>query len=133
MSTHHNKYTIHDRITSAENRLAQLEAAIPQLEVRLRCELQKYADDHCHGMNGKDGRDAVDGAQGPAGPQGERGDVLYISPEETAPIIASLRAEIITQRARFQALVLQSLADNNGPHAAIFRRRLETLKREFGL
>ena len=135
-----NKYTVHTRLANCENDIAQLRREIADARTHLAGAVQTAVNDAKNVIQDsirvpRDGKDGMPGQSivGPKGDTGERGDILYIGPEETEPIIAALRAEIVTQRAKFQALILQALADNEGPHAAIFRRRLEALKREFGL
>lgn len=84
------------------------------------------------GLTGAPGKDGVS-ITGLQGEKGERGDVLIIGSDEQAQAVIALRTELVQQRARFQTAIFQALADANGPHAKLWRARLENLKRDAGI
>jgi hypothetical protein len=136
-----NRYTVHQRLAASEARVTALEAELKDVRVHLKGALETAiadAKNHIQSAQAADFRDlkasikdGVDGKDSTV--PGPRGDVLYIGNEEVEPIVASLRHEIVMQRARYRATILQALADADGMHGMIFRRHLENLKREFGL
>jgi len=131
-----NKYTVHQRLTNAENRCAQLEAEVKAVRVHLAGALQTAVNDAKNSF--RDGRDGVDGATGPQGPRGikgERGDVLYIGPDEVQAAVAAVRAELVAKQAKFLGAIDRAISENGGSSSAqrIVRARLEQVKRDAGL
>jgi hypothetical protein len=132
-----NIYTVHQRLSACEAELAGLRLEIATLKTNFFNSLKQFVYDNrpkdgTDGAPGKDGESIV----GPKGDKGERGDVLYVGNEELEPIVARLRSELVLQRARYQALILQACAEDERMrpnHRSIFRQRLENIKREFGL
>lgn len=127
-----NKYSVNSKLAALQTRVTELESALKALRIVLLADLQSYLDQHCHGQNGAPGRDGVDG-QSITGPQGTPGDITVYGDAELQAAVIQLRTELIQQRARFQAAVFQALADANGPHAKLWRLRLESLKRDAGI
>jgi len=112
-----NKYTVHQRLTNAENRCAQLEAEAKALRVHLAGELKTAVENAKHSFrDGRDGAPGKDGESiiGPKGDKGEHGDVLYIGPDEVAAEVKKVRAELLRLRAAFVGRIVQSIADHQG-------------------
>jgi hypothetical protein len=82
------------------------------------------------GATGKDGRDGKDGV---AGPKGEPGDVVYIGPAEVAQAVQKVRAELVAQRTRFKALIIDKLSQCDHPVAQLAKVHLQNLLKESGL
>src|SRR5579863_9240613 len=69
------------------------------------------------GRDGKDGRDGIDGKDGAQGLKGDPGDVAYIGPAEVAAAVKKVRAELVAQRARIKARIIDKLSQCEHPLA----------------
>lgn len=112
MASTPNKYTVHQRLTNAENRCAQLEAEVKDLRVHLAGRLETLVNDAKNTIqdsirvpkDGKPGRDGVDG-QSIVGPQGLRGDCNIPNADEVAAALLTIRKA----HATFLAKILNDL------------------------
>src|SRR5258708_2429852 len=110
-----NKYTVHQRLSNAETRCAQLEAGIKRVKLELLDELTKYAEAHFHGRNGVDGRDGNDCVcRSVPGEKGAPGSVLFIGAPEVEAAVAAVRAELLRFRAKVLGRIIQGIDDNKG-------------------
>lgn len=127
------KYTVHQRLSNAENRCSQLESAIPRLKLELLTELIQYQDAHFRGRDGKDGRPGNDCVcRSVPGEKGERGDVCYIGPAEVEAAVAAVRAELLRFRAQVIGRIVQGIEDSKATsgHSPLVKKHFTKLLRD---
>jgi hypothetical protein len=106
------------------------------------CPVTELFNLHIHEAPGRDGKDGVDGKDGAAGrdgkdgasikgDKGDSGDVRYIGPADLDAALLKVKAELVAQRARFQARIVDTLAGlPNIPAARLAKLHLENLMKE---